>query len=248
MPVVVAVATALAIPLTTPARAAEPSPPKAAAQYQAPKSQDVHKPESVAPGNRTELLGSHYKQSADTAFTTSGDGTGFHLLVADEATGYAWKTAATLSEPRFETDTWIGSSCLTASGNRAAVAYAPRTFTNKPELMARGAFAAVVDLTTGKVTKLPLQASLAYFNPGCGAGEKAVFTQLSYEDNHAQQTRLITVDAATGKAGVPVVCNGQVSSAVPVDGGAVAAHGNRVVKASANGKLTEIARTTQTPF
>ncbi|MEV8053243.1 hypothetical protein [Streptomyces bacillaris] len=248
IPVVVALATALAVPLTVPTQAAEPQPPKGAAQYQTPKTADIDKPEAVAPKDRPSLLGSGYKQSDDTAFATSGDGTGFHLLVADEADGYEWKTAATLAEPGFDTDTWVGQACLTASGNKAAVAYAPRTFTNKPELMARGAFAAVVDLATGKVAKLPFQASLAYFNPGCGAGEQAVFTQLSYDGDDKQQTRLVPVDALTGKVGTPVAYAGQVTSAVPVKDGIVAAQGNKVVRADAEGKLTEITRTQQVPF
>ena len=93
-------------------------------------------PAAIPAKDRAELLGEGYKKSTDTAFTTSGDGTGFHLLVADEKDGYGWKTAATLSEPGFDTDTWIGNACVTESGRYAAVAYAPRTFTNKPELMA----------------------------------------------------------------------------------------------------------------
>ncbi|WP_210585454.1 hypothetical protein [Streptomyces sp. GESEQ-35] len=246
--VTVSVATALAIPLTMPAQASEPTPPKNAAQWQAPDTSDVDKPAAVASKDRAALLGSAYKKSTDTAFTTSGDGTGFHLLVAEESNGYAWKTAATLSEPGFDTDTWIGNACLTASGKRAVVSYAPRTFTNKPELMARGAFAATVDLTTGKVTKLPFQASLAYFSPGCGSGEQAVFTQLSHEGDTQQQTRLISVDATTGRAGTSVTYPGQVTSAVPTKGGIVAAHGNRLVSAGAKGRLREITRTKAVPF
>ncbi|WP_443047219.1 hypothetical protein [Streptomyces sp. KMM 9044] len=80
---------------------------------------------------RGKVLGNGYAKSSDTAWTTIGDATGFHLLTADEADGYRWKTAATLSEPGFfDTDTWIGNACVTASGDRALVAYAPRTFTN----------------------------------------------------------------------------------------------------------------------
>ncbi|MGW0118624.1 golvesin C-terminal-like domain-containing protein [Streptomyces sp. NPDC003327] len=248
-PVTVAVVTALAVPLTLPARAAEPAPPpRSAAQWQAPDTENVRRPSAVPAGDRAAVLGDGFAASTDTAFTTSGDGTGFHLLVAEERAGYAWKTAATLSEPGFDTDTWIGNACLTASGKRAAVAYAPRTFTNKPELMARGAFTAIVDLTTGKVTKLPFQASLAYFNPGCGVGEQAVFTQLSYEADTAQQTRLRTVDAVTGQAGAPVTYPGQVTSAVPTKSGVVAAHGNRLVTAGPGGKLGEITRTRSVPF
>ncbi|MFF5767596.1 hypothetical protein ACFY8F_34370 [Streptomyces tanashiensis] len=247
-PLTVALATALAVPLSMPAMASEPAPPQRTAPKAAPAPTRAGRPHAVAPADRSALLGRGHAKSTDTAFTTSGDGTGFHLLVADEKNGYAWKTAATLSEPGFEADTWIGNACLTASGKRAAVAYAPRTFTNKPELMARGAFAATVDLTTGKVTKLPFQASLAYFSPGCGAGEKAVFTQLSYEADTAQRTRLITVDAASGRAGAPVAYPGQLTSAVPTRTGVVAAHGNRLVAAGAQGRLREIARTQAVPF
>ncbi|MEU9879775.1 hypothetical protein [Streptomyces phaeochromogenes] len=231
-----------------PAQASEPTPPKNAGQWRAPDTQDVDKPADIPAKDRAELLGEGYKKSTDTAFATSGDGTGFHLMVADENNGYAWKTAATLSEPGFDTDTWVGNACLTASGKRAAVAYAPRTFTNKPELMARGAFAALVDLTTGKVTKLPFQASLAYFNPGCGDGEQAVFTQLSYEGDAKQQTRLVTVDAATGKASTPATYPGQVTSAVPTRSGIIAANGNRLVAAQAKGRLREITRAESVPF
>ncbi|MGP4009901.1 golvesin C-terminal-like domain-containing protein [Streptomyces sp. 4N124] len=247
-PISVAVATALALPLSLPAQASEPTPPRNVIQGQAPDTRDVDKPADVPAKDRAELLGKGYKKSTDTAFTTSGDGTGFHLLVADQNNGYAWKTAATLSEPGFDTDTWIGNACLTASGKRAAVAYAPRTFTNKPELMARGAFTALVDLTTGTVTKLPFQASLAYFSPGCGDGEQAVFTQLSYEGDAKQQTRLVTVDAVTGKASTPATYPGQVTSAVPTRSGIIAANGNRLVAAQARGRLREITRAESVPF
>ncbi|MFG3213820.1 golvesin C-terminal-like domain-containing protein [Streptomyces tendae] len=248
-PIILTLTTVLTLPLTLPAQAADPAnPPKGAAQYQAPATKDVDNPAAVPDRDRTALLGRGYGSSTDTAFTTTGDGTGFHLLVADESDGYGWKTAASLSEPGFEADTWIGNACLTESGKRAAVAYAPRTFTNKPGLMARGAFSAIVDLESGEVTKLPFQASLAYFSPGCGSGEQAVFTQLSYEEDAKQQTRLISVDAESGEAAKPLTYPGQVTSAVPTKDGVVAAHGNRVVRAGSKSKLTEITRTRTVPF
>ena len=112
---------------------------------------------------------------------TAGDGSGLHVLVAESKQAYQWRTAATLSEPGFGTDLWIGNSCVTGSGKRAVVVYGPREFTNKPALMERGGFAAVVDLTSGKVTKLADTVTLAYFNPGCGTGETAVLTQIGDE-------------------------------------------------------------------
>jgi hypothetical protein len=192
------------------------------------------------------VLGGDWNKSADRAWTTSSDAEGFHILVADKKDGYTWRTAASLAEPGFDADMWIGNVCLTGSGRRAVAAYAPRTFTNKPELMARGAFAAVVDLDTGKVTKLKRQVSLAYFSPGCGLGETAVFTQLGGE--HKNATRLIKVDTRSARTAAPIRLKGQVTSAVPVGDAIVAADAARLVKITDSGRRTAVARTSQIPF
>ncbi|MFG2430831.1 NocE [Streptomyces sp. NPDC048590] len=205
-------------------------------------------PEAVPAKERAEVLGAGYRDSDDLAWTTSGDATGFHVMVAAADDGYRWRTAATLSEPGFDTDTWIGNACLTASGKRAAVTYAPRTFTNKPALMTRGAFTAIVDLTTGAVTKLPVQSSLSYFSPGCGATEKAVFSQFSDDDSKRNETRLIGVDTASGKAAKPLKLPGQVTSAVPLNDGYAAAQGARLVEVAPSGDVRVAARTTTVPF
>ncbi|MFF3420200.1 hypothetical protein ACFYW9_36870 [Streptomyces sp. NPDC002698] len=183
LPVTAVLTLALSSGVATTQAYAAAGPQGKAKGWSAPAAQDPgtksgDRPAAVPADRRSDVLGKDYGKSSDRAFTTSGDGTGFHVLVADEKQGYAWKTAATLSEPGFDTDTWIGNACLTESGKYAAVAYAPRTFTNDPELMTRGAFTAVVDLTDGQVTKLPFQATLGYFSPGCGQGEKAVFQRL----------------------------------------------------------------------
>ncbi|WP_157839191.1 NucA/NucB deoxyribonuclease domain-containing protein [Streptomyces flavidovirens] len=192
------------------------------------------------------MLGRDWKESADRAWTTTGDATGFHILTADQKAGYAWRTAATLSEPGFDTDMWIGNACVTGSGKRAVVAYAPRSFTNKPELMARGAFTAVVDLGSGAVTKLDRQASLAYFSPGCGTGETAVFTQAGGESKNA--TRLLTVDASTANLGRTVELQGQVTSAVPIGKDIVAADAARLTRIDPSGRRVALAHTSQVPF
>lgn len=196
---------------------------------------------------RAQVLGSQWQKSQDAAWTTTGDARGFHLLTARKQDGYTWRTAATLSEPGFDADSWVGNACVTASGKRAVVVYAPRTFTNDQQLMARGAFTAVVDLPTGKVTKLDLQASLSYYNPGCGAGERAVLTQSGSEDRPG--TRLVSLDAATGKLADPVPARGQVTSAVPTaDGGIVAAEGARLVTIDGRGRSRTLARTDGVPY
>ncbi|GHD75589.1 hypothetical protein GCM10010336_51630 [Streptomyces goshikiensis] len=220
---------------------AEPSPagsPQPAAGSE--NSSQVPLPE------REKLLGKEWKTSADRAWTTSGDATGFHVLVADQKAGYGWRTAATLSEPGFDADMWIGNACVTGSGKRAVVAYAPRTFTNKPELMARGAFTAVVDLDSGAVTKLARQASLAYFSPGCGTGETAILTQAGGETKN--ETRLLTVDVAAAKVRRTTELAGQVTSAVPVGAYIVAADAARITRIDDQGHRTAIAQTAQVPF
>lgn len=122
----------------------------------------VEQPDTVLPKD--------WRTSGDRAVAVVGDAEGLHVLAADSSKAYQWQEVAALREDGFESDAWIGNVCVTGSGKRAVVAYAPRSFTNKPMLFDRGAFAAVVDLETRKVTKLNRQVSLAYFNPGCGTG------------------------------------------------------------------------------
>ena len=49
---------------------------------------------------------------------------------------------------------------------------------------------------TAKVTKLAVTTSLAYFNPGCGAGESVALTQEG--DEKLPGTRLVRLNAGTG--------------------------------------------------
>lgn len=206
---------------------------------------------AAVPADRRErVLGPGWRTSTDRAWTTTGDAEGFHLLVADQREGYAWRTAATLAEPGFEADSWIGNACVTGSGERAVVVYAPRTFTNEPELFARGAFAAVVELDTGEVTKLDVQTTLAYFNPGCGTGDSAVLTQDGGDDlTGSRLFRLDTAGESPAASAGPVHTAVQVTSAVPLaDGTVVAAAGDRVVRVGDDGELTPLADTHGVPF
>jgi hypothetical protein len=218
-------------------------PPLEAARPSAAKTE----PDTVPDARRTAVLGADYRRSGDLAWTTSGDARGFHLLTARERDGYAWQTTATLSEPGFDADSWIGNACVTGSGKRAVVVYAPRTFTNNPQLMARGGFTAVVDMATGAVTKLNLQASLSHYNPGCGVDEKAVLTQSGGEDKAA--TRLFTLDAATGRLSRPMETAGQVTSSVPAkDGTVVGASGGELVRIDSKGARTSLLKTEGVPY
>lgn len=206
----------------------------------------------VKPGDRSSVLAKGWQSSSDVAWTTAGDATGFHLLMASAAEAYAWRTVATLREPGVETDQWIGNVCLTESGRRAVVAYAPRAFTNRDQLFDRGAFTAIVDTSTGTVTKLPVRGSLAYFNPGCGIGEHAVITQARGEldpSGAPPATRLITVDAGNGTVVRTQELPGQATSAVPASADRIiAANGMSVVSIEPDSARKTLTRTSSVPF
>ncbi|GGL16726.1 hypothetical protein Sme01_71340 [Sphaerisporangium melleum] len=201
---------------------------------------------SVEPSQRDRLLSKDWRASKDTAVAAAGDATGFHVLAAEEGEGYQWRTVATLSEPGMDTDQWIGNVCLTGSGRSVVAVYAPRHFTNRPWLFSRGAFAAVIDLASGAVTKLRDQVSLAYYNPGCGAGDSAALTQGTIDGRHS--SGLLLVDTAAKRVTWKAKVAGQVTSAVPAAGGMAAAAGNRLVAVSSAGRLTSLAETSSVPF
>lgn len=208
---------------------------------------DPDLPSAVPARDRSEVLPEDWKTSGDVAWTTVGDSTGLHLLTARASAGYDWGVTATLVEPGIETDEWIGNACVTSSGRYAVVVYAPRMFVNRPDLFDRGALSAVVDLRSGVVTKLPATASLAYFNPGCGIDDRAAITAARADDDQGD-TRLITVDAATGRLGKAVKLRGQVTSAVPVSKTEyVAATGRLISRISANGQVIPVAETDSVP-
>ncbi|WP_406218153.1 hypothetical protein [Streptomyces canus] len=203
-------------------------------------------PATPTPGDRvtnTSQLPSGWQKSGDRIVTYDGDGTGLHVLVADAADAYTWHTAATLSEPGIDTDQWIGQTCVTGSGDRAVVVYAPRQAVNDQQGFQQGAFAAVVDLADGTVTKLPELVSLAYFNPGCGDGEQAVLTR-----PEGTGTQLLTVDARKGELVRQQTVAGQLTSAVPFGNKIAAAQGDSVVSVDAKGATSTLARTDGTPF
>lgn len=209
------------------------------------KAKPPVEPPVVPAEKRQELLGQGWQQSGDRLWTTSGDGTGFHVLVAEAKTGYSWRTVATLGTKSVETDKWIGNACVTGDGNKAVVVYAPRTFTNKDQLFSRGGLTAVVDLVSGEVKHLPVKTTLAYFNPGCGTGDTVALTQSGDEDRG--KTRLLTVDTKSAQLSEPTDLDGQLTSAVPYgDGFAVASIGG-VLKVGRDGAKKRLSQTKGTP-
>jgi hypothetical protein len=87
------------------ASASAGSPPsQVKVQNDAAPAQPPIDPPVTDQAKRDQLLGAGWQQSTDRLWTTSGDSTGLHVLVADKKSGYAWRTAATLIKPGFDTD------------------------------------------------------------------------------------------------------------------------------------------------
>jgi hypothetical protein len=86
---------------------------------------------------------------------------------------------------------------------------------------------AVVRLSDGALTKLPVTSTLAYFSPSCGQGDDAVITQFREEDGG--QTQVLRVDATKATVSSPIKVDGELTSAVPVGDSIVAADANALV-------------------
>ncbi|MEW1830239.1 hypothetical protein [Streptomyces sp. NPDC088196] len=193
-------------------------------------------------------LGKGWKTSKDRAVTAAADSDGLRILVADSTQAYAWKPVASLSEPGMPADSWVGNQCV-IDHDHAAVVYAPRSFTNKPDLMQGGAFAAIVDLGSGVVTKLPFTASLAYFDPSCNPEtHTAAFTAFrDMNDPAATRTRVVTVDT-TGKTLSTAAAKGEITSAVPVKDGVIGALGSHLVHLDRKGRTKDLLTAGGVPF
>ncbi|MFH8786016.1 GDSL-type esterase/lipase family protein [Streptomyces roseoverticillatus] len=180
--------------------------------------------------------------------TAAADADGLKILVADSSNAYEWKTVAALAEPSMSADSWIGNQCVMDPDHVAAV-YAPRTFTNKPDLMQGGAFAAIVNVKTSTVQKLPFTASLAYFDPSCNTQtHTAAFTAFrDMNDLSKTQTRVLTVNTA-GTTLSKTDMKGEITSAVPVADGALAASGRNLVHVDHSGKVKSLAAGDSVPF
>jgi hypothetical protein len=189
----------------------------------------------------TMELPTGWQRSSDRAVTTVGDADGLHVLAAEESKAYQWRDVVTLSEPVTDSSQWVGQACVTGSGTRAVVVYAPREYTNRADATDRGAFVAIVDLASGAVRKLAQRVSLAYFDPGCGVGERVALTS-ACDDGSGITSTITVVDAVTGATVMQATVPGQLTSAVPSGDGVAAARGTELVSVGAGGAVSELGR------
>jgi hypothetical protein len=191
-------------------------------------------------------LGTGWRQSSDILVTGAGDSKGFHLYVAREKDAFAWSTLATLTSSALDLGPWTGEVCVTGSGRYAVAVYAPAVAANKPKLLQAGGLAAVVDIRTGKATAVASGVELAYFNPSCGAGDRALLTRSIGADE--EQTDLLTVDAAAGRVTSKRRIKAQLTTPAPApDGDYGIVHGS-LVKIVPSGDYRTVAHPKGRPF
>ncbi|MFJ7073566.1 hypothetical protein [Streptomyces sp. NPDC098781] len=182
-------------------------------------------------------LGSGYASSSDAIVQATGDAEGLHILSAKESDGFSFYEIARLNRKELSgIGPWTGYVCTTGSEDYAAAVYAPSMWANEPGAYERGAFAAVIRLSDGKVTEIPDRVKLAYFTPGCGTGDEVAFTSSSATDRSAGSTTVISVDAATGSVSSRRTVKGYLTHVTPTQKGTVGVLGGDLVDLKGNGK------------
>ncbi|MER6478255.1 hypothetical protein [Streptomyces filamentosus] len=183
-------------------------------------------------------LGKDYEKSDDLIVSGTGDSDGFHIVTASEREGYAFREVTSLRRKDIDAGPWTGYVCTTGSGRYAAAVYMPSLWTNKPGAVYRGAFAAVVRLSDGKVTEVAQGVQLSYYSPGCGEDDRVLFSTSSATDTDAGDTTVIEADATTGKAVADRTITGQLTHMLPTPQGDYGILNGDLVKLTGRGKAT----------
>ncbi|WP_180686682.1 hypothetical protein [Streptomyces gossypiisoli] len=239
--------TARIVPLSCAALAVSLLPASAVTAAAAPQ-QPVPHTDGTLFASPAKALGGNWRTSGDRAVIGTGDSKGFHVLVADESQSFRYREVADLTEAGLDgIGPWTGYVCATGSGRYAAAVYAPSMAANKPALMQHGAFAAVVDLKTGKVTRSVTGVQLAYFSPGCGQGDTVTFTRSAVGDSGHGTTQLFDVDATTDRTVDSTTVTGQFTNPLPTADGDIGVLGGRLVKVSADEARGRVSTLTDLP-
>jgi lysophospholipase L1-like esterase len=174
----------------------------------------------------------------DLVVTGVGDDRGFHIYAADaRRSALGWQELATLRPDVGNEGGWVGNYCQTGDGRFVVATVAPWFAASRPGLLAHGGFAYSVDVAGGRIRPLASGLTLSYASPGCGPGHLVALTSYGGDDDAPTTVRV--ADAATGAFGAVLHDSGELTSAVPLDTGTVAAaRGAEVVRLSPAGTTT----------
>jgi lysophospholipase L1-like esterase len=181
--------------------------------------------------------------AGDEIITASADTNGYHLFAASSGGGWRWQPLTTLEPGGDDGQRWIGEQCLTGDGRYVVAVVAPWSMQNSAAGMAAGGTAYVVDAHTGATRPLATGVTLAYFDPGCGVAGTAALTRFTADESH---TQVLLANLSSGAVQALPMTAGELTSAVPAAGWALAARGRQLVTVSPAGVRTVAALPGQT--
>jgi len=165
-----------------------------------------------------------------------GGADGYRVFLAQSTNRWRWEPLALLDPGAQNDQTWVGNTCLTGDGTTAVAVIAPWSTTNSPAGLDHGGIAYAINIATGHSRVLATATSMAYFNPGCGEAHDVALTTFLGESE--QTTRVQLIDAASGTVRRTVKLSGEFTSATPVSGQLMAAHGAAVVRLGGTGAIS----------
>jgi hypothetical protein len=194
---------------------------------------------------RADVLGPNWQTSTDQVWglTSSADGVG--VLTARVSDGVSWTQVNSLSVSGVDSRQWIGQGCLLAGSRELAVAFGPIEYLDIASAYERGAYAALVDLDTGAITRLPIRPTFSYFSPTCGADGTATFTSFGTDESTTSMNVVTKTGAVVSSASNLA---GEFTDATRIASGqVVAVHGSGLVSIS-GGTTTALTRTPAAPY
>jgi hypothetical protein len=165
---------------------------------------------------------------------------GYTVVRVDAATGKQTDLATIRPEGGVDGEDWLGYQCTTGDGAYVVAVVAQRWTVNRHVLRDRGALAYAVRTASGEVTPLSSGVAFKYHTPGCGSGGRAALLRHLGRDQTG--TEVLSFDLARGRLDAAHRVRGQLTSAVPLaDGTVAAARGASVVALDRRGREWTVA-------
>lgn len=203
-------------------------------------------PAAAEPGRSSGPPAVGGEPDRDVLVSSRGDTSGFHLFLAQERSGWAWRPLASLQPGGNEGDDWLGAHCVTGSGRWVVAVIQQRWATNRQDLRDRGALTYAVEVKSGRVFPLTSSVALKAHTPGCGTGNEVALSR-----NHGldqAETELISIDLEKRRVDRQVRLPGQYTHAVPLAGGFAAIRGGAVAWIDRQGSLASLQELGGAPF
>jgi hypothetical protein len=200
----------------------------------------------LAAGRPVQATDPRWWKGTDVLVTGRGDTHGYTVYVSLERERYSPRPVALITPSGYDSDDWLGYTCLTGGRRYAVATLLPRWAVNRPDLRDRGALAYSVDITSGRVVPLANEVAFKYHATNCGQGNSVALLRHLGADQESSE--VLIGDAARATVSTLGVVGGQLTSAVPDGAGALALQGPDVVRLAAGGRRDPVGRPGGLPY